>query len=238
MEEYLEALYTLTQDEKIARTTVISVYLKIAPASVTEMLRKLADRNYVNYSPYKGATLTEKGFKIAEKMTRRHRLLERFLFDDLKIRKDMVHKQACDMEHSLSDEVERSLCQFLNHPYKCPDDGKIIPACDLQFSNCEECLEKQREGFEEIEKRKEELVPLKELKEHDVGKVTFIRGNHKVLQSLLEMGLTLGTIVSVVRVEPIRGLIEVAVGDSKLMFGEDVASDIFVKVFKDNSGSR
>jgi DtxR family Mn-dependent transcriptional regulator len=237
-EEYLEALYTLTQDEKIARTTDISEYLKIAPASVTEMLKKLASRSYVKYSPYKGATLTEKGFKIAEKMTRRHRLLERFLYDDLKIRKDMVHKQACDMEHSLSDEVERSLCQFLNHPYKCPDDGKIIPACDLQFSSCEECLEKQREGFEEIEKRKEKLVPLKELKEHDVGKVTFIRGTHKILQSLLEMGLTLGTIVRVLRVEPPSGLIEVAVGYSRLMFGEEVASDIFVKVFQDKSGSR
>ena len=155
VEEYLEALYTLTQSGKTARTTIISDYLKVAPASVTEMLRKLADKSYVKYSPYKGATLTEKGFKIAEKMTRRHRLLERFLYDTLKIGKETVHKQACDMEHSLSDEVEESLCQFLNHPNKCPDDGKIIPPCDLQFSSCEECLERQRGGFEEVGKRKE-----------------------------------------------------------------------------------
>lgn len=59
-EEYLEALYTLTQDGKAASTTAISKRLKIAPASVTEMLRKLADSSYVYYSPYQGATLTPK----------------------------------------------------------------------------------------------------------------------------------------------------------------------------------
>jgi len=232
MEEYLEALYTLTQNEKTARTTDISEYLKIAPASVTEMLKRLADRSYVRYSPYRGATLTGKGFKIAEKMARRHRLLERFLYDTLKIRKDRVHKQACDMEHSLSDEVEKSLCQFLNHPNECPDDNKLIPPCDLQLSSCEECLARQGKGFEEVGKRKENLVSLRALREHDVGKVTFIRGNRKALQSLLEMGLTLGATLTVVESAPVRGSVEVVIRGSKLVLEENIASNIFVEVSK------
>ena len=61
-EEYLEALYTLTQDGKAASTSDISKRLNIAPASVTEMLKKLADNGYVNYSPYQGVNSHTQGF--------------------------------------------------------------------------------------------------------------------------------------------------------------------------------
>jgi len=251
-EEYLEALYTLTRNGKLASTKEISEYLKIAPSSVTEMLKKLADKGYVNYSPYRGITLTDEGFKIAEKMARRHRLLERFLYDILKIRKDLVHRQACEMEHSLSDETEESLCRFLKHPDKCPDDDKVIPPCDLPFSSCEECIQWHRraerhghrqrhrhgKGLEEVGRREENLVSISALREHDLGKVAFIRGDHKVLQRLLDMGLTPGTTVGVVRVAPLNGPIEVAVRGSKLALGHDVASNVFVEIAKDDLGGR
>lgn len=136
------------------------------------------------------------------------------------------------MEHSLSDEAEKALCQFLKHPNKCPDDDKIIPPCDLQFSTCEECLEKQREDLEEVGKRKENLVSISDLREHDLGKVAFIRGDHKVLQRLLDMGLTPGTSVSIVRVAPLKGPIEVAVRGSKLALGKDIASNVFVELLR------
>ena len=155
-EEYLEALYKLTLDKKVASTTEISKTLKIAPASVTEMLKKLDDKSYVNYSPYAGTSLTNKGLKIAEKITRKHRLLERFLHDILKLGKDMVHKQACEMEHSLSDQAEEALCRFLKYPDRCPDDGKTIPPCDLNLSSCKECLEIHGKGLEEIGRRARE----------------------------------------------------------------------------------
>src|SRR5512141_796055 len=106
-EEYLEALYTLSQKEEKVSTSAISKRLNIAPASVTEMLKKLAENGYVEYLPYQGVSLTAKGHEMAEKMTRKHRLLERFLHDMLKIGTDKVHKEACAMEHSLSEETER-----------------------------------------------------------------------------------------------------------------------------------
>lgn len=245
MEEYLEALYTLTHNGKAATTKEIAEYLKIAPASATEMLKKLADKGYVKYSPYQGATLTDEGLKIGEKITRKHRLLERFLHDILKIRKDMVHGQACEMEHALSDEAEKGLCQFLKHPDKCPDDEKIIPSCDLQFSNCEECLKtrggedrRRRVGLEEVGRRRANLVSILDLKERDVGKIAFIRGDHKVLQRLLDMGLTPGTRISIVKVAPLKGPIEVEVRSSKLAIGQDIASKVFVEVAKNHLGGR
>src|SRR4030043_298048 len=129
-EEYLEALYNLTRESEPASTSAISKRLNITPASVTEMMHKLANERYVNYSPYQGVTLTPKGYRIAEKMTRKHRLLERFLHDVLKIGNDRVHKEACEMEHALSDETARALCQTLKSPDRCPDDRKVIPPCD------------------------------------------------------------------------------------------------------------
>ncbi len=189
-EEYLEAIYNLAQNGQVATTSAISERLNIAPASVTEMLRKLADEGYVNYSPYQGVTLTSRGLRIGEGITRKHRLLERFLHDTLKIGNDKVHAEACAMEHDLSDEAERALCQTLKVPDKCPDDEKLIPPCNLDFSNCQECKELGKDNFEAVQKRKENVVALSSLKENQVGIIAFIRGENKVLRRLCDMGLT------------------------------------------------
>jgi len=90
--------------------------LDLAPASVTEMLQRLAKRGYVKYEPYKGAVLTKKGLTEGKKLARRHRLLERFLHDVLKIRKDKVHEEACRLEHAISPETEDAICRHLKHP--------------------------------------------------------------------------------------------------------------------------
>ncbi len=236
VEEYLEALYKLTLDDKRASTTEISKTLKVAPASVTEMLKKLDSRSYVKYSPYEGTTLTNKGLKIAEKITRKHRLLERFLHDVLRIGKEMVHKQACEMEHALSDEAEEALCRLMKYPDKCPDDAKTIPPCDLKLSSCEECLQIHKKGFEEIGKRQENLISTSDMKEHDLGKISFIRGDYKILQRLVDMGLTPGTRLDVVRVAPLNGPIEVSVRGSKLALGRDIASNVFVERVRKSPG--
>jgi DtxR family Mn-dependent transcriptional regulator len=229
MEDYLKALYLLSRNGVPISNTEIAGYFNIAPASVTEMLKKLAKKGYVRYSPYRGANLTDKGFKTAEKIARKHRLLERFLHDVLRIRKEKVHPEADELEHALSDDAEESLCRFLNHPDKCPDDEKIIPACNLPFSSCEECVETHRKGLEEVGKRDQKLVSMCTLKEGDEGKVSFIRGEHKVLQRLLDMGLTPGTCVSVVRVAPLKGPIEVGVRGAKVALGQDIASNVFIE---------
>ena len=228
-EEYLEALYTLTQDGKTASTTAISKRLKIAPASVTEMVKKLADKGYINYSPYQGVTLAPKGFQIAEKMTRKHRLLERFLHDMLKIGNDRVHREACEMEHVLSDETARALCQTLKSPDKCPDDEKVIPPCDFSFSTCDECRKWGEESLDKVGKRKANVVSMSTLKEAQKGTISFIRGDNKVLRRLLDLGLTPGTKISITRVAPLKGPVEIAVRGSKLALGEEIASNVFVE---------
>lgn len=227
-QDYLKAIYGISKNKDIVSTTEISHRLDITPASVTEMLKKLAEEGYVKYSPYHGSALTEKGLKEAKKVTRKHRLLETFLSDVLHIGKDKVHVQACKMEHSLSDEAEESLCRFLKHPDTCSDDGKTIPACDLPFSTCEECIKLHKQGLEEVGKRKENLLALSELKVGQSGKIQFIRGGHTVLQRLLDMGLTPSTKITLLKAAPFEGPIKIAVRGSKLAIGRGIASKVFV----------
>jgi DtxR family Mn-dependent transcriptional regulator len=228
-EEYLEAIYNLTQNGEPATTSALSKRLHIAPASVTEMLRKLADEQYVNYAPYQGVTLTVTGLNIGERITRKHRLLERFLHDTLKIGKEKVHTEACAMEHSLSDEAERALCQALKVPDKCPDDDKLIPPCNLDFSSCRECQEPEHCDFEGIKKRKENLVALSTLKKNQEGIISFIRGENRVLRRLYDMGLTPGARIGVTRVAPLKGPVEIAIRGSKLALSDTIASNVFIK---------
>jgi DtxR family Mn-dependent transcriptional regulator len=136
------------------------------------------------------------------------------------------------MEHSLSDEAEESLCRFLKHPDTCPDDGKVIPACSLPFSSCEECIQVHKKGLEEVGKRRQKLISVSNLKAGDRGNVSFIRGEHKVLQRLLDMGLTPGTGISVVRVAPLKGPIEIGVRGAKIALGQDIASNVFVDLLQ------
>jgi DtxR family Mn-dependent transcriptional regulator len=227
-EEYLEALYTLTQDGQTATTSAISKRLNVAPASVTEMLQKLADAGYVNYARYQGVTLTHTGHDLAEKMARRHRLLERFLHDTLHIGTDRVHREACEMEHALSDETERAICQNLKAPDHCPDDDKAIPPCDLGFASCRECHEWGPGNLESVAKRQTDVIAISRLKEDEEGTVAFIRGDNRVLRRLLDMGLTPGTKVRVSRVAPLKGPVEVDVRGSRLALGEQVAGNVFV----------
>ncbi len=228
VEEYLELLYKLGPNGERVSTSMISENLKIAPASATQMLKKLADKGYVEYSPYKGVILTENGLKIAKKVTRKHRLLERFLCDILKIKSDKIHDQACEMEHVLSDDAERALCHLLEQPNKCPGDS-VIPECDLKFTTCEECKERKEVDVEEVGKRNENLISILDLNEHKKGRVSFIRGDHKVIRRLLDMGITIGAIISVIKVAPLGGPVEVAVRGSKLALGRDIASNVFIE---------
>jgi DtxR family Mn-dependent transcriptional regulator len=228
-EEYLEALYNLTQDNKPAATTDISKRLNIAPASVTEMLKKLAEGGYVEYAPYQGVKLTKTGYEMAEKMARKHRLLERFLHDTLHIENEKVHKEACAMEHSLSDETERALCQNLKAPDKCPDDEKVIPACNLGFKDCKECQEWQGDNLNDVGKRKTNVVAISSLKEKQSGKVAFIRGDYKALHRLTDLGLTPGTKISVSRIAPLKGPVEICVRGCRLALGDEIACNVFVE---------
>ncbi len=228
IEEYLETLYKFGSKDSYVSTTTISKELGIAPGSVTQMLKKLEDIGYIDYVPYKGANLTEEGSKIAQKITRKHRILERFLKDVLKIKDENLHAQACEMEHSLSDEAERAICHMLEHPDTCPDDH-LIPACDFDFANCDDCLN-DHSDIEDIGIRNFNLLSISQLSANEEGEILFIRGGDASMANAINLGLTIGSKITIADADD-SNYFNVYLEDSLIQISRDMANNIFLKTF-------
>ncbi len=157
------------------------------------------------------------------------RLWDRVVHDMHHIVNAKGQEEDCAMEHALSDETERALCQTLKSPAKCPDDEKVIPACNLGFSSCAECQQWGGDDLEKVGKRNAKVVSMSSLKEKQEGTIAFIRGDNKVLRRLLDMGLTPGTKITVSRIAPLKGPMEIAVRGSKLALGDEIVCNVFVE---------
>jgi DtxR family Mn-dependent transcriptional regulator len=225
IEEYLEAIYDVAGKKGTAKTTEIAERLKNAPASVTEVFQRMKKKGLVRYESHKGVSLTTKGFKAALKMKRKHRLLEVFLDKMLHIPQKSIHEQACKLEHALTDETEIALCKTLKGPSECPH-GSPIPPCDIEVKNCQDCLYETNITFE---KRDADIVAITSLKRGEKGKIAFVRGGKGAAQRLCDLGLTHGTVVSLLREAPIRGPIVICVRGCKLVIGRSIAEKIFVQ---------
>ncbi|WP_406535757.1 iron dependent repressor, metal binding and dimerization domain protein [Methanobrevibacter sp.] len=228
IEEYLEVLYRNGSNGEQVSTTQLSKELEIAPGSVTQMLKKLENLGYIGYTPYKGAILTDEGMKIAQKITRKHRILEKFLIDVLKIKEENVHEQACKMEHSLSDEAERALCTMLNNPDVCPDDN-IIPACNFDFDSCHQCY--SQKDFDQVINRKFNLLSISELTADTEGIISFIRGSNELLDDIADAGIKVGCHLKYeFNDNRISNHYLITVDDKELNIPIEMANNIFIRI--------
>ncbi|MBR0370943.1 MAG: metal-dependent transcriptional regulator [Methanobrevibacter sp.] len=225
IEEYLEVLYRNGSNKEQVSTTTLSKDLGIAPGSVTQMLKKLENLGYIVYTPYRGATLTDEGMKIAQKITRKHRILEKFLLDVLKVKEENIHDQACEMEHTLSDEAERALCTMLHHPDLCPDDN-VIPACDLDFDSCQQCFSVK--DFDDVINRKFNLLSISELNPDTSGVISFIRGNSELLDSVADAGIAVGNNIHYYNND--GNEFAVTIEDENFSLSAEMANNIFIRV--------
>jgi len=125
-EDYLRAFYL--QEEKGEKITVTETadYMDVSKASVSEMLKKLVAKGLINYERYSDITLTLKGKNFARKLTARHRLIEYFLRETLKMDESEIHEEAHRLEHAFSDVAIEKLRIFLGDPKKDPH-GEPIP---------------------------------------------------------------------------------------------------------------
>lgn len=129
VENYLKHIYKLQEKQKRVTTSFLSEALSVSPASVSEMLKKLAEMNIVEYAPYRGVTLTPVGKKKSLKIIRRHRLWELFLVKVLKYQWDEIDEEAERLEHITSERLESRLDEFLGNPRFDPH-GDIIPSLE------------------------------------------------------------------------------------------------------------
>jgi DtxR family Mn-dependent transcriptional regulator len=113
VERYIEVIYLLQAEKEYAHTTDIANEMSVKPSSVTEMLQKLGTDGFIEYHCYKGARLTKKGAKIANQLEIKHHALSEFLLM-LNVDKKNAERDACEIEHHVSDETIGRILEFVN----------------------------------------------------------------------------------------------------------------------------
>ena len=127
MEDYLKAIYKLVELGGPVTTSALAEYMGVAPASVTNMCKKLAELNLLQYEPYQGVKFTPAGQKLALEVVRHHRLLELYLAEALGVPWDRVHEEAEKLEHVISEDLEDRMAAALGDPSFAPH-GAPIPS--------------------------------------------------------------------------------------------------------------
>ena len=179
-DEYLETLYDFNErlpNERV-RNGDLAKYLGVSPASATEMIQRLAKNGYVDYVPYKGASLTEKGLEHGMMMKRRHRLAE-VLLTILPFEGD-VHETACRLEHAFNDDLEVCVSLILGNPEIDPS-GKKIPPPNSRIKG------RLQQGSN--------FVTLDKLGNSSSGTVALIMTSSKTRGILKDLGLSAGDFV-------------------------------------------
>ncbi len=139
-ENFVKTVYKQHQgSEPDSRPGTLARKLKISNAAATDMARKLADKDLVNYTKYKELTLTSKGLKLALDVIRKHRLWEAFLFQTLHLSLHEIHREAELLEHLTSDFLADKISEFLGNPTADPH-GDPIPRQDGSIEQQKETL--------------------------------------------------------------------------------------------------
>lgn len=134
VEDYLKAIYHLTETGVSASTTAIAEALDVAAPSVSGMVKRLAEAGLVEHQPYKGVTLTKDGRHGALRMLRRHRVIETYLVSYLGFTWDNVHDEAEKLEHAVSEDLVQRMSFKLGDPRFDPH-GDPIPAADGRIAD-------------------------------------------------------------------------------------------------------
>jgi len=214
IQDYLKAIYELTQSGQSASTNALAARLGVEPASVTGMVQKLATAkpSLVDYRKHHGVKLTAAGRRAALEVIRHHRLLEAWLVKTLGYSWDEVHSEAERLEHAISEDFEERVAAALGYPLRDPH-GEPIPSSDLIMPS-------------------DESVPLQSL---HAGQKAIVRRvdaqDQGLLRHLEELRLIPGARVEVLEVAPYDHIMHLRIKDSRepIALGPAITARVFVE---------
>lgn len=210
-QDYLKAIYHLGQrsgDERVG-TVALADWLGFAPASATNMIKKLTERGLVTHSPYHGVALTETGRKVALEVLRHHRLLEMYLNERLGVPWEQVHAEADRLEHALSEDLEDRIDAALGHPTTDPHGAPIPTKEGIIATPPTQPLGTVLPGG---------TVVVAEVADEDAALLTYVA----------DLGLVPGATVTVLAKAPFDGPLHIHVGGNEYAVGEAVTRAVSV----------
>lgn len=210
-ENYIKAMYHLaTSSKKGISTNAIANKLDTKASSVTDMIKKLSEKEVVVYKKYQGVTLTEFGKKTAVNIIRKHRLWEVFLVDKLNFSWDEVHEVAEQLEHIKSPKLINELDAFLGYPKRDPH-GDPIPDSEGNLQVIEKSL-------------------LSTFKKGEQGVCVGVDdSSSEFLQFLDKQGIAIGKQIKVLNIEPFDGSLQIEINQEELTISNKIASNLYMQ---------
>ena len=210
-ENYLKAIYHLEIDtDKGVSTNAIAEKLVTKASAVTDMVKKLSEKELIIYKKYQGVTLTNFGKKIASSIVRKHRLWEVFLVEKLNFSWDEVHDVAEQLEHIKSPKLINQLDIFLGFPSQDPH-GDPIPDKDGNLKVVEKSL-------------------LSTLLKNESGICVGVNdSSSEFLQFLDKKGITLGKQIKVLEKENFDGSLFITIDQKKLSISNKIANNLYIQ---------
>lgn len=209
VEDYLKNIYKLQAEAAPVSTKAIAERMGLSPASVTSMTKKLHQLELLDYTPYRGVTLTGRGEKVALEIIRHHRLLELYLNQKMGMEWHKVDAEAEELEHVLSEELEAAMDHALDYPTLDPH-GDPIPAKDgSMVSAQEEALTEAAPG-------------------RAVRVTRVLQDDAEVLLRLGQLGFYPEAPLEVRRQDPLAGTVTVLLAGRSVTIGREIAIRIFV----------
>ena len=211
-ENYLKTIYHLiTLSNSAVSTNAIAEMMETKASSVTDMLKKLADKDLVNYKKYQGVSLTDKGNLAAKMIVRKHRLWEVFLVEKLDFSWDEVHDIAAQLEHIKSKKLIDKLDDFLGNPTEDPH-GDPIPNAEGKILKIEKFL-------------------LSELKEHQKCICVGVKDTSSdFLKYLDKQQIALGSTIEIMTKESFDLSLKIKVDQQTMTISNKIGSNLFVKI--------
>ncbi|MFQ5611881.1 MAG: metal-dependent transcriptional regulator [Anaerolineae bacterium] len=208
-EMYLITVYRLTRKAAHASTKEIAEMLGVSPPSVSERVKRLAERGYLVHAWREGAALTEEGRRIAINILRKHRLIETFLAETAGYAIDEIHDEACQIEHAMSDRLADRLEAMLGYPEVDPH-GHPIPRKDGSVAELDfQSLADVSPGV---------TVTIRQVSDWDQAQLQYLR----------KLGLVPGIEILVQDAAPFQGPLTLQLDTQTIAIARSIAEDIGV----------
>lgn len=210
-ENYLKTIFHLTVvSNSEVSTNAIAEVMETKASSVTDMIKKLAEKDLVNYKKYQGVSLTNKGKFAAKTIVRKHRLWEVFLVEKLDFSWDEVHEVAEQLEHIKSEKLIRELDRFLGFPKRDPH-GDPIPDAEGNFTVLNKVL-------------------LSDLKKGESGIFVGVKDSSTTfLQFLDKRNIALGSEIKIIEKEPFDQSVLIKINEQELRVSNLISGNIYIK---------